>query len=102
MEKKGDALITEAGRKSYLLSDPLSGAVVAYNPLPDPQSFALATRDGVAVRADGKVGLLRAEYRPWSHEFDITHALKPDQDAADFARTFTLSGLKAPPRVTVN
>jgi hypothetical protein len=102
LEKNGAVLTGDSGRKSYLLSDPLSGAVVAYNPLPDPQSFTLATKDGLAVRADGKVGLLRAEYRPWSHDLDITHALKPGQDAADFARTFTLSGVKMPPRVTVN
>jgi hypothetical protein len=36
-------LVTEAGRKAYLLANPLSGAVVGYNPLPDPQPFALTT-----------------------------------------------------------
>jgi hypothetical protein len=102
LEKNGAVLTTDAGRKAYLLSDPMSGGVVGYNPLPDPQSFALATKDGMVLRADGKVGLLRAEYRPWAHEIDITHALKPDQSASDFARTFTITGLKDPPKVTVN
>ena len=102
LEKNSAVLITEAGRKSYLLADPLSGAVVGYNPLPDPQPFTLSTRDGMTLKADGKVGLLRVEYRPATHEFEITHALKPDQNAADFAKAFLISGLKEAPRVSVN
>ncbi len=102
LEKNGAVLTTEAGRKAYLICDPRSGGVLAYNPLPDPQSFALTTRDGATFKADGKVGLLRLEYRPWSHEIDIRHALKPDQHVEDFARTFTVDGLKGPLRVVVN
>jgi hypothetical protein len=102
LEKNGAVLVTEAGRKAYLLADPLSGAVVGYNPLPDPQPFALTTRDGMTLKADGKVGLLRAEYRPASHEVEISHALKPDQKADDFAKVFLIGGLKEAPRVTVN
>ncbi|HTR87184.1 MAG TPA: hypothetical protein VMI56_22065, partial [Reyranella sp.] len=102
LEKNGAVLTGDPGRKAYLLSDPLSGGVVAYNPLPDPQSFTLTTKDGMTLKADGKVGLLRAEYRPWAQEIDITHALKPDQSANDFARSFTITGLKDAPKVTVN
>ena len=92
LEKNGAVLITEAGRKAYLIADPLSGAVVAYNPLPDAQAFALATRDGASLRADGKVGLLRVEYRPWARECDISHALKPRQDGAEMAKSLHLLG----------
>ena len=95
-------LTTERGRKAYLMADPLSGAVVAYNPLPDPQAFSLATRDGAGLSADGKVGLLRVEYRPWAREWDITHALKPGQEGSGMATSFTISGLAEPPRVTLN
>lgn len=102
LEKNGAVLTTEPGRKAYLISDPVSGAVVAYNPLPDPQNFALATKNGASFRADGKVGLLRLEYRPWTREVDIAHALKPDQKGDDLARRLTLSGLAEAPRVTVN
>ena len=102
LEKNGAALTTEAGRKAYLIADPLSGAVVAYNPLPDPQAFSLTTRDGASLRADGKVGLLRVEYRPWAYEWDISHALKPGQDGADMAKSFTISGLATPPKVILN
>ena len=59
LEKNGAVLTGDAGRKSYLLADPKSGAVVGYNPLPDPQTFKLTTRDGASFAADGKVGLLR-------------------------------------------
>jgi hypothetical protein len=102
LEKNGAVLVTEAGRKAYLLSDPVSGGVVAYNPLPDPQTWALTTKDGARFRADGKVGLLRLEYRPWSREVEIDHALKPDQKGDGLARHLTISGLAQAPRVTVN
>lgn len=102
LEKNGAVLTTEAGRKAYLICDPLTGGTVGYNPLPDPQDFMLATKDGMTIRANGKAGLLRVEYRPWERAFDITHALKPDQSAVDFARSFTITGLGEPPTVTVN
>jgi hypothetical protein len=79
----------------------VSGAAVGYNPLPDLQAFSLTARDGVMFRADGKVGLLRVEYRPWEKACDISHALKPGQDG-DAARSFTISGLAEAPRVTLN
>jgi hypothetical protein len=62
---------------------------VGYNPLPDLQAFSLTARDGVMFRADGKVGLLRLEYRPWDKACDISHALKPGQegDAANPSRS---------------
>ncbi|HQS16814.1 MAG TPA: hypothetical protein PLV46_14700 [Reyranella sp.] len=100
LEKAGAVLTTEPGRKAYLIADPSSGAVVAYNPLPDPQDFALSTRDGAAFRADGKVGLMRLEYRPWVREVEIDHAPKPGQDG--LAATITVSGLAREPKVTVN
>ncbi len=100
LEKAGTVLTTESGRKAYLIADPSSGAVVAYNPLPDPQDFALATRDGASFRADGKIGLMRLEYRPWAHEVEIDHTPKPGQDG--LASTITVSGLAREPKVTVN
>lgn len=102
LEKAGAVLVGEPGRKAYLIADPLTGAVIGYNPLPDPQPFALTTRDGVSLSADGKVGLLRVEYRPWDRTCDITHALKPEQDGAGMAKSFTISGLAEPPNVTLN
>ena len=102
LEKNGAVLTTEPGRKAHLLSHPLSGAMVTYNPLPDPQLFMLATRDGLALKADGKVGLLRVEYRPWSKEIDITHTPKPEQAGDTMARNFLVSGFADAPRVTMN
>ncbi len=102
LEKNGAVLATEPGRKAYLIADPSSGAVIAYNPLPDPQAWMLRTRDGVALQADGKVGLLRVEVRPWAREIDIAHTPKDGQDGAGMARTLTISGLAEAPRVTLN
>jgi hypothetical protein len=97
LEKNGAVLATEPGRKAYLICDPKSGGVVAYNPLPDPQAWALSTKDGASFRPDGKVGLLRLEYRPWSREVLIDH-----QAGNELARRLAISGLREPPVVTVN
>lgn len=102
LEKNGAVLTGEAGRKSYLLADPGSGAVVGYNPLPDPQPFKLTTRDGASFTADGKVGLLRLEYRPWAREVEIAYAPKPDQNGSDMARTLAIEGMAEAPTVTLN
>ncbi|HYD06847.1 MAG TPA: hypothetical protein VEC60_14025 [Reyranella sp.] len=97
LEKNGAVLTCEAGRKAYLMCDPTSGGVLAYNPLPDPQAWTLATRDGATFKPDGKVGLLRLEYRPASREVFIDH-----HGGSDTARRLALSGFKEPPRVIVN
>ena len=102
LEKNGAVLATYPGRKAYLLADPKSGATVGYNPLPDPQPWSMTTRDGVTIRADGWVSLLRVEYRPWSKEIEIDHTPKAKQDDTNMARTMTVTGLKEPPRVRVN
>jgi hypothetical protein len=102
LEKNGAVLTTEPGRKAYLIADPVSGGVVAYNPLPDPQGWMLTTKDGASFKADGKVGLLRLEWRPWAREVEIAHALKPGQKGDDLARRLTVSGLAEAPRVIVN
>jgi hypothetical protein len=102
LEKNGAVLTTEPGHKAYLLADPVSGAVVGYNPLPDPQTWQLTTKDGATFGADGKLALLRVEYRPWAHELDISHAPKTDQKGSDLARNFIIRGLAQPPRVTLN
>ena len=102
LEKNGAVLVTEPGRKAYLLADPLSGAVVGYNPLPDAQDWALTTRDGVTIRADGKVGLMRVEYRPWAGECDVDYAPKPEQNVAEMARSLTFMGLRQPLKVQLN
>ena len=102
LEKNGAVLTSEPGRKAYLLADPVSGAVVGYNPLPDPQRWKLTTKDGASFGADGKLALLRVEYRPWAHELDIAHAPKADQKGADMARNFIIEGLAQAPKVTLN
>ena len=62
----------------------------------------LTTRDGVVLRPDGKVGLLKVEYRPWAAECDIEYAPKPEQNGSDMAKSLTFTGLSQPPRVRLN
>ena len=64
------------------------------------ENALLKARDGAIFGADGKLGLLRVEYRPSAHELDIDHAPKPDQ--LDLAQNFTIQGLAEPPRVRLN
>ncbi len=71
--------------------------MIAYNPLPDPQAWSLATRDGATFKVEGRVGLMRLEYRPWSGEVIIDHEGGPD-----VAQRMTITGLKQAPRVVVN
>ena len=59
-------------------------------------------RTAPASRPTARSGLLRLEYRPWSREVEISHALKPDQKGDDLAKRLTISGLAQAPRVTVN
>ena len=73
------------------------------------EALAVATVDAekrgriiVEVKADGKVGLLRVEYRPWDKSVDISHVLKAGQDGSDIAKSFTILGLAEPPKVTLN
>ncbi|HZQ01019.1 MAG TPA: hypothetical protein VFB13_15865 [Reyranella sp.] len=102
LEKNGAVLISEEGRKAYLLADPVTGAVVGYNPLPDPQTWKLTTKDGTAFSADGKLALLRVEWRPWARELDIAHTPKTDQKDPDLAKNFIIEGMNDPPKVTLN
>jgi hypothetical protein len=102
LEKNGAVLTTEPGRKAYLIADPVSGNVVAYNPLPDPQAWTLTTKEGATFKADGPIGLLRLEYRPGSQEIEVSHALKADQKSDSVARRIIVTGLPPGFAVTVN
>ena len=64
--------------------------------------WKLSTKDGAVFGADGKLGLLRVEYRPWAHELEIAHAPKPEQNDGGIARHFTIEGLSDAPRITLN
>ena len=81
LEKNGAVLVTEPGRKAYLIADPVSGAVVGYNPLPDLQAWALTTRDGVMLPAPtARSGCCGWNTGRGREGCDISHALKPGQD----------------------
>ena len=62
----------------------------------------LSTKDGAAFGADGRLGLLRVEYRPGQREVDIDHAPMPGQNDGSLARHFTIEGLAEAPHVVLN
>ena len=91
---------TEPGRKAYLIADPMSGGVVAYNPLPDPQAWTLTTRDGASF-------MRRRQGRAAAAGIPAVVARGRDQPCAEArpegrrsGQRLTISGLaQAPPRV---
>jgi hypothetical protein len=61
LEKNGAVLTSEPGYKAYLICDPRSGGVIAYNPLPDPQAWSLddAGRRALQGRRQGRPAAAR-------------------------------------------
>ena len=103
LEKNGTVLESEAGFRAFLLAEPQSGIVTAYNPLPDPVFWKLSLPDSATVAADGRVGLLRVQADPKANTLAIDHQLKPDQKGrADLASAFVLTGFKSEPKVMLN
>lgn len=57
-ERGGAVLTVEPGRMAVVEVDPVGGAFIAYTPLPDATTWKLELPGGVAVEAEGKVGML--------------------------------------------
>lgn len=103
LEKNGAVLESEPGHRTYLLCEPTSGVVTAYNPMPDPIWLRLRTPQGATLRADGRLGLARIEVEPANRRVTIEHRLKPAQrKRADLARVIALGGFANEPQVTLN
>ncbi len=91
--------------------DAVHRSVLLRFPGADDDIAILLRKGRLLVKAELKAGwneskrqltLLRLEYRPWERAFEISHALKAGQDAAAFARNFTVSGLAEAPSVILN
>ncbi len=103
LEKNGAVLVSEAGYHAYLLAEPQSGIVTAYNPLPDPVFWKLALPGGAEVAADGRLGLLRVQADPKAGTLTVDYQLKAEQRArADLASALVLTGFATEPKVTLN
>jgi hypothetical protein len=92
LEKNGIRLVTEAGRKSYLIATPDRQGVLAFNLLPDPSPFSLRWPDGREIRAEGRAGLLRIEANEAQKTITIDHQPAPGQRPETLARSFTVTG----------
>ena len=103
LEKNGAMLATTPGLMAFLVHEPVSGTVAAYNPLPDANDFALTLPGGGTVRADGKVGLLNVEVREADGAVTVEHAFNPDRPRPDGAATrLLLGGFSGEVQATLN
>ena len=101
--KNGAVLESEAGYRTYLLAEPQSGIVTAYNPVPDPLFWALRLPGGGRVDADGRLGLIRVEADAKAGALTVDYQLKEEQKGrSDMASALVLTGFGAEPKVVFN
>jgi hypothetical protein len=94
-------LTVDPGRMACVEFEPISGTFVGYTPLPDATAWKFEAPGGIAVEADGKVGLLRVTVCPRDNRLIVDHALRPGESPTGMATFLRLRGM-AKPKVTVN
>jgi hypothetical protein len=102
LEKNGAVLTTEPGITGYLQTEPISGTVAGYNPLPDPTLWALDVPGGISVKTDGRLGLARVMVRSKENKLWVDYAVKDNQRTPDMATALLVFGLKNAPSVELN
>jgi hypothetical protein len=102
LQKNGATLVTDAGRKAYLQTQPDAGVFTGYNPLPDSTSWSLSVPGGITLEARGKVSLLRVSIQPKEGRIWIDYASKDDQHGPEMATELRLTGMRTAPVVTLN
>jgi hypothetical protein len=102
LEKNGAVLESEAGHMAYLQTEPISGTYAGFNPFPDPAFWSLSTPGGVAIKADGKLGLARVIVRPRENKLWVDYATRVDQKGPEMAQSLLVFGLKTAPTVQLN
>lgn len=94
VEKGGAVLTVEPGRIACVEFEPVSGTFVGCTPLPDATAWKFELPDGIAIEADGKVGMLRATVNPGAGRLAIEHALRPGDSTVGMAETLRVNGLE--------
>jgi hypothetical protein len=102
LEKNGVVLLTEPGRKAYLIADREAKGILAYNPLPDPTPWQLLLPDGAAIKADGNVGLFRVAIDREANTVEIDHAARDERQSRGLARTISLLGFGDRTQIRIN
>lgn len=102
LEKNGAVLTCEPGRMAYLQTEPISGTVVGFNPLPDPTSWRLVLPGGIRTEPDGRVSMIRVEIQPGAKRLRVDYAAKEDQRSDDMASALLVFGMGHETAVTVN
>jgi hypothetical protein len=103
LEKNGAQVITEAGHMAYLQSEPRSGTYAAFNPFSDAVPWEIRVPGGIAIKADGRLGMARVTVRPSENKLWIAYdTTAGDAKGSDLASSLLLSGFKSAPLVEFN
>jgi hypothetical protein len=97
LEKNGAVLTCEPGSIAYLQTEPISGTICAWNPLPDPTCWMLETAGGMTVKADGRLGLARVTVQPGENKIWVDYGVRDDQRTPDMATALLVFGVKRAP-----
>jgi len=103
VEKMGAVLRGGDGRMKFLQVEPKSHTYIAWNPLPDLETFSFLVPGGIKVRADGGLGLARVEVNPVANRVDVSQAWREGQTQdKSAASALVLTGFSKPPIVEYN
>ncbi|HOW64564.1 MAG TPA: hypothetical protein P5186_18905 [Candidatus Paceibacterota bacterium] len=101
VEKGGAVLTVEPGRMACIEFEPITGAFVAYTPLPDTTSWRLEFPGGITVEPHGKVGMMRVTAWLKERRLAIEHAARPGDAQSPLAARIQVRGMNSP-EVLVN
>jgi hypothetical protein len=104
MEKGGARLLTENRSRARLIADPERGVFETWSPYAMNGVYALELPGGMAVKADGRVPLMRLAAFPGENKYVVNYAWANEggpQGAGD-ARALYFTGMQAKPEITVN
>ncbi|MCL1856703.1 MAG: hypothetical protein FWF84_03560, partial [Kiritimatiellaeota bacterium] len=99
LEKNGATLVSQPGRMTYLQTEPVSGTVTGYNPLPDPTLWEMETPGGILIRADGAVGLMCVAVNEKENTIWLDYGVRPDETAENLANALVVTEMKGKPTV---
>ncbi|MCL1856712.1 MAG: hypothetical protein FWF84_03605 [Kiritimatiellaeota bacterium] len=103
LELGNNRLSVTEGALAVLQVAPVDGTVLAVNPLAELIDFALTTKDGVEVTANGKVGILFLTLNHGTKTLSIEHAFTPEQSQDPSAATaLAVKGLAKGYATTLN
>ena len=103
LEKNGLTLETEPGRMAYVLTEPVSGHFVAFNPFSDPTLWKLTLPGGAVVTANGRLAMTRMEFDQNANVLTVDYGDTAGADKqGDLASALVIQGDAPTPKMIFN